>query len=123
MSDDTRESDPEPELPAWRLSHPLLMATIEELREAITAADAVVREIVAHQPPRQPPILSGDCREDIRLGNAYVAMVAAWEEELDEARSSYRAAVIAEMRAWRAGRRCLHVDEQRSASRDDDAAA
>ena len=43
MSDDTRESDPEPELPAWRLSHPLLMATIEELREAITAADAVVR--------------------------------------------------------------------------------
>ena len=97
---------------------------IIELREAVSAADAVVVEIMEKQPPRQPPILTGDCKEDVRQGNEYLATVAAWEEERHEAQSKFRYAVMTELQAWDELLDAAYAeDEQRSGSRDDDAAA
>jgi hypothetical protein len=122
------------------------MATYEDHQEAIASAAAALAE-VERQRPSKHLVLSGDCKEDIRLGDEWLASAneraairAAWEDNRDVHVAAHRKARAASLRWWRRMveealaeyegwwnalvEEALAEDEQRSGtSRHDDAAA
>jgi hypothetical protein len=106
------------------------MATYEDHQEAVAAAAAALAE-VERQRPSIHFVVSGDCREDVRLGDEWLdraneraAIRAAWEDKRDLRVAAHRKARAAALRWWRAMvEEALAEDERRYGPRPDDAAA
>jgi hypothetical protein len=107
------------------------MATYEEHQEAVTAAAAGLAEVERQKPSTLQPVLSGDCKQDVRNGNEWLdqaneraAIRATWQDKRDLRVASHRKARAAALRWWRAMvEEAIAEDERRFGPRDDDAAA
>lgn len=108
------------------------MATYGDHQEAVATAAAALAEVERQRPSKLPPVLTGDCKEDVRLGNEWLARAneraairAAWEDNRDIHAAAHRKAQAAAERWWNAlVEEALTEHERRyGVSRDDDAAA